>query len=67
MKIPTIDELRMIRGQLSDQCQNDVEKYAKMLAEVSQRRPGTYVKVRAPKDDIDGQPTISTEIKTRRP
>lgn len=38
-----LDELREIRRRLSEQCGNDMERYAAMLADVSTRIPGEYV------------------------
>lgn len=38
-----IDELREIRRRLSEQCGNDIERYAAMLAEVATRIPGKYI------------------------
>jgi hypothetical protein len=39
IQIPLLDELRAIRRRLSEQCQGDMERYARMLQE-TKRPPG---------------------------
>jgi hypothetical protein len=41
--VPLIDELREARRRLSQSCQEDLERYARMLQETATRLPGTYV------------------------
>lgn len=41
--IPVIDELREARRRLAEEHENDVDRYAAMLAAVASGLPGTYV------------------------
>ena len=43
IEIPLIDELREIRGRLSDEQKGDPARYAEMLLQVSRDLPGSYV------------------------
>jgi hypothetical protein len=43
IQIPPIDELREIRRNLAEQCNNDPSRYAEMLRQVAVTRPGQYV------------------------
>lgn len=41
--VTPIDELREVRRRLAVELGQDVERYAKMLAETASKTPGTYV------------------------
>ena len=44
ISVPLIDELRETRRRLADECGGDLDRYAEMLREVSQRIPGQYIR-----------------------
>jgi hypothetical protein len=44
ISVPLIDELRETRRRLADECGGDVDRYAEMLRQVSQRIPGQYIR-----------------------
>ena len=50
IEVVTLDELRDVRRRLSEQCGNDIERYAAMLAEVATRIPGKYITERSAGD-----------------
>jgi hypothetical protein len=43
ISVPLIDELRETRRRLADECSGDVQRYAEMLRQVSERIPGQYI------------------------
>jgi hypothetical protein len=43
IEVPTLDELRETRRRLAEQQGGDPQRYAAMLAQVSDAVPGTYV------------------------
>ncbi|MDA1050210.1 MAG: hypothetical protein O3C40_06990 [Planctomycetota bacterium] len=44
ISVPLIDELRETRRRLADDCGGDLDRYAEMLRQVSQRIPGQYIR-----------------------
>ena len=44
ISVPLIDELRETRRRLADECSGDVQRYAEMLRQVSERIPGQYIR-----------------------
>lgn len=43
ISVPLIDELRETRRRLADECSGDLQRYAEMLRQVSERIPGQYI------------------------
>ncbi len=43
ISVPLIDELRETRRRLADECAGDLDRYAEMLRQVSERIPGQYI------------------------
>ena len=43
ISVPLIDELHETRRRLADECSGDVQRYAEMLRQVSERIPGQYI------------------------
>ncbi len=67
ISIPLIDELRATRRQLAEQCGCDVDQYAAMLQQVSQRHPGQYIQ--KPLDSDAGRiatPVVDRELISTR-
>ncbi|MEX0817985.1 MAG: hypothetical protein WD070_00280 [Pirellulaceae bacterium] len=44
ISVPLIDELRETRRRLADECAGDLDRYAEMLRQVSERIPGQYIR-----------------------
>ena len=44
ISVPLIDELRETRRRLADECACDLDRYAEMLRQVSERIPGQYIR-----------------------
>jgi len=44
ISVPLIDELRETRRRLADECSGDLQRYAEMLRQVSERIPGQYIR-----------------------
>lgn len=62
-----IDELREIRRRLVEQCGNDIERYAAMLAEVSTRIPGHYVTLPIPPKTVEAPFGRETDTDAKLP
>ena len=67
ISIPLIDELRATRRQLAEQCGCDVDRYAEMLQQVSERLPGRYLqKPLVGEPDYPTKPAAEHEIVSAR-
>lgn len=44
ISVPLTDELRETRRRLADECGGDLDRYAEMLRQVSERIPGQYIR-----------------------
>ncbi len=44
ISVPLIDELRETRRRLADECAGDLDRYAEMLRQVSERISGQYIR-----------------------
>ena len=52
-----VDELREVRRRLSEECGNDIGRYAAMLQEVATRMPGRYITQQLPAREMSSVPS----------